>query len=128
LAARIDRDAALSDHACLRQRERAHEFLHGLGALACDVDNAPLVLRESDGAVWHKQRKWNPVEFGRFKRAALQRLDPGLGDLLMQLGLLNPLNFWSQPCDCIPHALESSILKTIQLIVRAATPSRATRL
>jgi hypothetical protein len=37
----------------------------------------------------------------------------GLGDLFMQLGLLNPLNFWPQPCDCIPHALESSFWETI---------------
>src|SRR5271166_345022 len=83
--------------------------MHGLGALARDMDHAALVLHESNRAIGHEQGEWNPVQVFRLQRAAFQRLDPSLSHLLTQLGLVNPLNLRPQPCDRIAHALRPSL-------------------
>src|SRR5579864_4190587 len=85
-----------------RQRS-PHEFLHGLGALACNVDDAALVLHKRDRAMRYHQRERNVVEIVGLQRTAFEGLGPGHGHLLAQFGVLDPLNFRPEFIDRLAH-------------------------
>jgi len=64
------------------RQSMAHERLHRHRTIARDVHNAALVLHESDRAVGDEERERNLIQIVGLERAALQRLNPGLGNLL----------------------------------------------
>ena len=84
-------------------RTLAHERVHGFRAFACDVDDAALVLHESDWAIWDEQSERNMVQVVGLKRAALEGLDPGLCNLLTKLGILNPVDLRPKALDGLSH-------------------------
>src|SRR5215472_9436108 len=99
----VGEDSTGDDGIYINGQSAAHEFVHGFGALARDMDDAALVLHKSDGAVGDEQGEGYVVEVVGFQRTALQGFDPGLGDLLAQLGVFDPLNFRPKPDDGVAH-------------------------
>jgi len=91
-----------------RQRP-SHELLHGFGTLARDVHHTALVFHEADRTIRHQQRERDLIQILGLQGAAFERLDPGLGNLLTQFWLLDPLYLRPQPGNDLPHGFRSSL-------------------
>jgi len=102
--AHVGQNGSGDDHIDIDRQSTSHEFLHRLSALAGNMHYAPLVLHEVDGTVRYQQSEGDIVQIVGFQWATFKRLRPGLGDLLTQFSVLNPLDFRPQLVDRLTHS------------------------
>src|SRR5712692_3152935 len=103
----VCKDGSGDDYVDVDRQRPSHEAGHGLGAVAGNVHHAALVLHERNRAIRNQQREGDLIQIFRLQRTALQRLNPGLRDLLPQLGIADPLNLRPKALDGLPHCRTS---------------------